>query len=489
MRKSEQELLNKYKNSLSNAGMGLWELDLAVRTVKWDEGFRRLYELEDEIYEGQADEMLHWIHPEDRESLSGYVKARLESDTDASLLFRIITSKGRAKYIRTCVYKIPRPGKEALLVGLNWDVTNESLLQLELSRAKNFTENILNAIPDPIFVKNEQHQWIYANIEFEKLLGKKKSEFIGKNDLAFFAKEHVDVYWAKDREVLQNSQPNENEEKIVDAIGRTRDILTKKTPLQITPGERVLVGVIRDITDLKHIQNSLIEQSKMASLGEMAAGIAHEVNNPLTIIQGKAQLLQEKLAHGPVDTTAFRKDLELIVQNCVRIDKIIKSLKSVSRKADLDPFEDVGILELIDEAFEISKDRFRKKRLNLFVITDEFIDYSYKTKARPSEIVQVLVNLLNNSYDAVHDQPNGWARINLSLIKNKYQIEVTDSGAEIEPEVIQKMMEPFFTTKSTGKGTGLGLSVSRQIIQNHKGEFFFDSRNPNTCFVFTLPKA
>lgn len=469
--------------------MGSWELDAPARTLKWDEGFRRLYEFDENTFQGTLSEMILYVHEEDREAITAYAKSLLKDTAEGSFLFRIVTPKGNTKYIRCCAYRMPgENGSAGLLVGLNWDVTTESLLQVEVSKSKEFTENILNAIPDPVFVKNERHEWIYANIEFERLLGKRKVDFIGKNDLEFFPKEHVEIYWKRDRDVLLNDRPNENEEKIVDARGRMRDILTKKTPMSMLDGQRVLVGVIRDITEMKHIQNSLVEQSKMASLGEMAAGIAHEVNNPLTIIQGKAQLLLEKLNNGQITPETCKKDLDSIFQNCVRIDKIIKSLKSVSRKADLDPFEEVSVLGLIDEAFEISRDRFRKKKINLFIITDEFIDYSYKTTARPSEIVQVLVNLLNNSYDAVQNQPNGWARINLSLINDKYQIEVTDSGPEIEPEITFKMMEPFFTTKSTGKGTGLGLSVSRQIIQKHKGEFYFDNQSPNTCFIFTLPK-
>jgi C4-dicarboxylate-specific signal transduction histidine kinase len=116
-------------------------------------------------------------------------------------------------------------------------------------------------------------------------------------------------------------------------------------------------------------------------------------------------------------------------------------------------------------------------------------DLEKENQARPSEIVQVLVNLLNNSYDAIESQPRGWARISLTLAAHDFHIEVTDSGAEIELEVAQKMMEPFFTTKMTGKGTGLGLSVSKQIIQSHNGELFYDPTSENTRFVFTLPKV
>ena len=116
------------------------------------------------------------------------------------------------------------------------------------------------------------------------------------------------------------------------------------------------------------------------------------------------------------------------------------------------------------------------------------IDEKSVISARPSEIVQVLVNLLKNSYDSILDQKDGWAKIDVTSEKSFYLVAITDSGSEIEPDIAQKMMEPFFTTKSTGKGTGLGLSVSRQIIRNHGGELYYDPARPHTSFVFTIPK-
>lgn len=482
------DLLRKYQSITKHAGMGVWEFDALTKTFTWDEGLHRLYDGTDQVRKCSMEEWVKFFHEEDQHAVFMFAQKVMSGEIEVNNFLKIKSFTGATKYIRSCAYRVEVDNKFHSLVGISWDVTSESLLQMELVKEKKFTENILNAIPDPIFVKDLEHKWIYANTEFEKLLGIKKTEFIGKSDYDFFDAKMAAVYWEKDQEVFDTNRANENQEQIVLPNGQIREVFTKKTPFYTGNGEKVLVGVIRDITELKNIQNSLIEQSKMASLGEMAAEIAHEVNNPLMIAQGKAQLLIEKLGKQSIDMASCKKDLEAIETNCIRIDKIIKSLKSVSRKADRDPYEEVSILKLIDEAFEISKERFRKRKLNLFVITDEFIDYTYTTQARPSEIVQVLVNLLNNAYDAIESQPHGWARISLTIPNNNFQIEVTDSGNEIEPEVAQRMMEPFFTTKMTGKGTGLGLSVSRQIIQGHNGDLFYDPTSSNTRFVFTLPK-
>lgn len=385
MFKNSLELTEKYQNALIFAGMGLWELNIATRQITWDEGYRRLLQKDQGQYEGHLNEELDNIYEEDRDRLRIYLKKILSDDSDISVFFRVYTKKKEIKYIRTSAHRVKKDDKLVSIVGINWDVTAESLLRSEIGMTEDFAEIILK--------------------------------------------------------------------------------------------------------DSMRIQNSLIEQSKMASLGEMASEMAHEVNNPLMIIMGKSQLLQDKISTPNFDIVSCQSDLMQIEINCLRIDKLIKSLKSISRKADQDPFEDVSVFKLIDEAIEICKERFRKKRLNLYVRSDPIIDYTFTTKARPSEIVQVLVNLLNNSYDAICNQDRGWIRINVSLAYEIYNIEVVDSGAKIEADVAKKMMSPFFTTKPTGKGTGLGLSVSKQIIENHYGELYYDPNGDNTRFVFTLPKS
>ena len=489
MPESSLEVLKKYQKTLSFAGMGLWELDITTNILSWDEGFRILYNLGKGEYSCEKEEWYKRVLAEDRPAIGKNFKDVMLNDSEIDIKFRASTNLNELKFIRSRGYKIKKNNKVVKLVGIQWDVTTESLLKNELTKAKEFTENILNAIPDPLFVKNQEHEVIYVNSEYEKLVGKKKEEIIGKNDYGFFPKELADICWKNDADVFKNNTPNENEEMVIDSEGRVRNILTKKTPVSLSKTEKILLGVIRDITDLKNIQHSLLNQSKMASIGEMAAEIAHEVNNPLMIIQGKSQLLIEKINSKNVNMLNCKKDLEQIEKNCDRITKIIKTLKSITRKSDSDPFEKVSILKLIDEAFELSRDRFRKKKLNLFIISNDKIDYSFKTNARPSEVVQVLVNLLNNSYDAIQDQVSGWARIKLSLQKdNNFLIEITDSGPEISPAVAKSIMEPFFSTKATGEGTGLGLSISKQIIEAHKGELSYDSSSPDTRFIFTLPK-
>jgi len=480
------ELLSKYSKALGNAKMGLWQLDFATEVFLWDEGVRRLYEIQEKRYQGVFGNWILRLHPDDIERVRAeFQEARLDK-SELNTLCRLTVDDGSLRHIRINAVKIrdEKTQEVKALVGMNWDVSNEYQLHAELNKSKFFLEKILDAIPDPVFIKDREHRNVFANKEFEAIAGKSKSDMIGKIDSEFLPAQMAKLYWNQDEDVFHNDKSSEFEETIEDAQGNKRFLLTKKTSLKMSKDETILVGVIRDITEVKKIQNSMIEQSKMASLGEMAAEIAHEINNPLMIIQAKS--IQKE---GPLDEIKLLQDLQSIEKNSLRIEKIMKSLKSVSRKADHDPFEEVSIRRIVEEVIEISRERLNKKQIRFQFDCDKIIDYGYFIKARPSEIVQVLMNLLNNSFDAIKDTENPWLKISLRLIDSSFQIEVIDSGPRICPEVAKKMMEPFFTTKKSGSGTGLGLSVSKQILQNHNGQLFYDSYAADTKFVVQLKRV
>jgi len=468
---------------MANANMGFSHLDLASGKIYWDDNWRKLYELPEGKFEGTLDEWFQYLHSDDQERVQAYFQQFLQSDAKVDLYYRIVLINGKVKRIRASGARVMTDGVLTGFEGLCWEDISPMLLQYDVKNSNWFANSVLNVIPDPLFVKNDRHEVIYANHEYEKFVGMTKDKFVGKSDYEFFPKDVADRFWRQDDEVINGQRAVENEEVVRDSSGRARAVLTKKTPLTVSEHEKILVGIVRDITELKQIQSSLLAQSKMASLGEMAAGIAHEINNPLAIIRGKALLLKDRSSDERVQA-----GLEMIEQNCVRIEKIVRSLKSVSRNSSNDPFEEVPVLGLIEEAFVIAKERFREKSLDLSMVVDKNVSEFDRTRARSAEIVQVLVNLLNNSFDAIQAQSKGWARIGIKTDGGSFLIEVVDSGPKISPEVASRMMEPFYTTKSSGKGTGLGLSVSKQFIENHQSELIYDSSSTNTKIYFKLVK-
>lgn len=238
-----------------------------------------------------------------------------------------------------------------------------------------------------------------------------------------------------------------------------------------------------NITPQKKLHEQLIQSSKLTSLGEMAGGMAHEINTPLSIILMKCNLLVELLQKSiGIDPKAF-EHLAKIEVTTNRIARIVSNLKTFSRNSENDPYQPVQMSMVIDETLELCQERFKHKGIDiridpagpLFVMGNSV------------ELSQVLMNLLSNACDAIENRSEKWVHIQLAQNEGHIQMSVTDSGNGIEPAVAEKIMNPFFTTKELGKGTGLGLSISLEKIKKHGGSLYYDVKSPNTRFVVSLP--
>lgn len=269
---------------------------------------------------------------------------------------------------------------------------------------------------------------------------------------------------------------------------------TNSVPLFLTTDNKSpshVVSSFEDITQLKkldskrrHLEAHLSESAKLSTLGEMASGIAHEINNPLAIIDSWNQHLMRKLAKQGLDPDVDLKHFESIDKTCERIAKIIKSLRVYSHNAENDPVVPVLASQVIEDTLGLCQERFRQRGIEIKVICDPAMILN----CRATQISQVLMSLLTNSFDAILDLPEKWIHISTLEAPEKNIVKFVDSGPGIEDSVVKKMMNPFFTTKEVGRGTGLGLSISREIMRNHGGDIHYDSSSQNTAFILTFPK-
>ena len=248
-----------------------------------------------------------------------------------------------------------------------------------------------------------------------------------------------------------------------------------------------LVTRVKSVLELAIARRKTLMNSKLASLGEMAGGIAHEINNPLAVIQGHAMRLQKILDHKEgKDFEKMNKSSQKILDLVNRISKIIKGLTDFARDGSGDSKAEISISEAVGTAIELVHHKFEKAKVKL--VLENQISH-LKVTASETQFVQVLVNILNNACFAAGESKEKWVKVQIGTENDFVTVKIEDSGKGIPEEFIHKLFDPFFTSKEVGKGTGLGLSISRTIIENHGGELIIDSKKEPTRFKIKLPIA
>lgn len=246
-----------------------------------------------------------------------------------------------------------------------------------------------------------------------------------------------------------------------------------------------LINHLFSLELLEKERKMTMQTAKLTAVGEMAAGIAHEINNPLTIIQASVNSLRKHVDFNEnFDVEYYNKRLDKINNTVNRISKITKGLRNFTRDSFSDPFESKRVFDLKNDAIELTLERLRTHGVRLI---DDKIDGDIFIECREIQITQVIINLINNSFDAISGLDEKWIEIQGKQIENNYQFKVIDSGFGVDSKICQKIMDPFFTTKSLGQGTGLGLSISKSIIESHGGKFYLDTTSEHTTFIFEIP--
>jgi signal transduction histidine kinase len=253
-----------------------------------------------------------------------------------------------------------------------------------------------------------------------------------------------------------------------------------------------MYGVAQDITEevlerkrLEDQKTRILANSHMTVLGEISGGLAHEINNPLTVIQARAFQLLQMIEQNSLEPAKIRAVSESISKTADKIAKIVKSIRAFSQSHENTPFDLVSIHELIEETLDFCRVRFYNHHVEVKL---ETIPRDLEIECRLIQIEEVILNLLNNAHDAVLELPEKWIHVEALNKGDDVEIHITDSGLGISEDVANQMMLPFFSTKFSGQGTGLGLSISAEIVQAHHGQLTLDRTSKNTRFILRLPK-
>lgn len=253
----------------------------------------------------------------------------------------------------------------------------------------------------------------------------------------------------------------------------------------------VIYGTCQDITEQVRMSEQVelqkikeIQLSKLASIGEMAAGVAHEINTPLGAMILNAEMIEMVNKDKKYLDESITKRATTIINVGQRISKIITSLKTLSRESENTDYQQSSVKELLEMATELCREKFKNHGIELNIVPDYMDTHVY---VQPVRVTQTFINLLNNAFDAVSGYKEKWISIKVEPQTDFIDIKISDSGQGIAEEHLKKIFQPFYTTKGVGKGTGLGLSISESIIKEQGGELLYDKSSKNTCFVVRLP--
>lgn len=231
-------------------------------------------------------------------------------------------------------------------------------------------------------------------------------------------------------------------------------------------------------------QAALIESSKLSSIGKMSGGVAHEINNPMMIISGYVELMMKMIESREIDVKKILEICKKVLASTERINHIVGILRSIGEKDRPENMHIYSINSIVHEACHLWLNNLGDLDLQH---TLELLDLDTQVHCNSSMISQVLVNLLNNAYDAISQMEHRWIKVQLRRRDLQVEISITDAGRALSEKISQKVFDPFYTTKPVGQGTGLGLAISKSTIDAHQGTIYYDLNSSHSKFIILLP--
>ncbi len=471
------------------SGVGGWEIDLISKRLYWSRATHSIHETDPLTYQPKLEDGISFYHPDAIPELSHAVELLMTQGVSFDLTLKFITAKGNHRWVRSIAHAEVVQGSPIRVFGSFQDVTEAKKREQELKTLNERLTFVLEGSKLGSFDWWLEESKVYFDRYWAVMLGV-DPEKIQHDFKTWESRCHPDDLPRAHKEIqdhlLGKKEQYECLHRLRHENGQWLWILGRGKITERTPDGRPIrfSGTNLDMTQQKNAETQMIHSAKMASLGEMASGIAHEINNPLTIIHGKSMQIKKALQASSTDHEKIIADVDKIFHTSERIAKIVKGLRSFSRNGDHDPMVTTSLHKILDDTLEICTERFKTKRIQ---ILRDILPEHENLLCRPVQIEQVMMNLLCNAYDAIHAHESPWIKVETFSTPRHWGIRVTDSGTGIPDSIVAKMMQPFFTTKEVNRGTGLGLSISKGIIEDHGGQLRYTLHEGHTAFELIFP--
>jgi signal transduction histidine kinase len=489
--KKDIELLEEHKRTLQQleeaqklAKVGSWEFNLITQEQTWSNEHYNIFEIpkpqpQNVLYQMYRDR----IHPEDLVTLDKYLEKSLKTGEGFVFDHRVFLDNGtRMKYVQG-IGKVHRDsdGKPYLVSGTCQDITSRV-------HKDKVDQIILDSLGLGIWQYNPQTQQLTWDKSLYKLYEIDPTDFNGHYEA--WSSALTPEARTKAVSDLENALSGNKE------FNTTFEILTKNNQRKFIGGKAQVIrnengkpimmyGINWDRTTEIELEKKIeLERSKsfhnakLASLGELAAGIAHEINNPLAVIIGNIALLNKS----NINSDKLTDKLAVIEKSATRISKIVRGLSKFARMPDGQMKSEL-ISNIINDVLMITDTKAKNQTTPIEID----IRSNSKIICEPIEIEQVFVNLINNALDAARNSSKPWVKVTAYDDVDHVVIQISDSGLGIPKEIESKLFQPFVTTKAVGEGTGLGLSISKAILDQHKSSITVLKETLNTCFEIRIP--
>jgi len=532
---------DRFHRAVRGASDGLWDWEFGTNRVWYSPRFRELVGFDPDAREEFPDTFDSWfdrLHPEDRERTMVAIDAHLEEGRPYDVKYRVRTRSGEYRWFRARG-EVSREGsgRPVRMAGSIHDITEQVRIEGELRESearlreeRALLAEILSTLPFFVFWKDRESRYLGCNAAFAEAAGlSSPEEIVGRTDFDLpWSEAEARRYRADDEAVMRTGQPKLHVEETQRwRDGRVLTLSASKVPLRSGDGATIgVIGVYVDITERKQLETQLAQAQKLESIGQLAAGIAHEINTPTQFISDNVCFLQDNFSSmlKVIDSYAAQLDpdappkswdercdeirstleeldyeflreeipqaLEQTLEGLERVATIIHAMKDFSHPAKAEK-EPIDLNKAIESTATVCRNRWK-------YVADLHLDLERDLPAvdcLAAEINQVILNLIVNAADAIRDAAEGdpavkgLIRVTTRRRGSAVELRVEDNGPGIPDEIRDRIFDPFFTTKEVGAGTGQGLAICRDVImQKHGGKLTCRSTpGEGAEFTVTLP--
>jgi PAS domain S-box-containing protein len=418
------------------------------------------------------------VHPEDRRTVTSRIQILNQGGRTYPAEIRMLKRDGAETGVEASSIAIQFEGKPAIMVSLR-DITLRKQAEAVARENQQRYQSLVESMPDAVMIHDEENI-LYVNPSAVKMFGaQSEADILSKPFWVVVPYEFREAVRTRLKAVIEKGASNELAERKLRRLDETQiDVLVTSVPFY-DRGRRVVLAIFLDITALKEAERKAQRFQRLAALGEMAAGMAHEIRNPTAAISAQAQYLLKKL-EGNGTTYEQLKD---ILQQCDRLETLVHDTLDYSPEKKFEERSEVPAKELLQKALWLAQTQFGPSHARVKAELDLPRD-PLMLRVHPSRMERVLVNLILNAFQAMPE--GGKLRLKAEHQGNKVALRIEDNGKGIAEEEMPRLFEPFFTSRKMG--SGLGLAICQKIVEEHKGQIKVERVKPHgAAFTIELP--